>query len=86
MRNEESKPHQNHIKNAISDGNKVTTKRLQKPLIPLQNKTEEPLTTATTDEPIGDIYRDSSCDSVARVWAVVNVTKPQQNRHKKDEI
>ena len=65
----ESKPHQNHIKttskNAISDGNKVTTKRLQKPLIPLQNKTEEPLTTATTDEPIGDIQRDSSMSIIA---------------------
>lgn len=77
---------QNHIKTAsktgISDGNKVSTKRLQKPLIPLQYKTEESHTTATTDEPIGDIYRDSSCDSVARVWAVVNVTKPVQNRYK----
>lgn len=65
---------------------RMESKPHQKPLIPLQCKTEKPHTTATTDEPIGDINRDSSCDSIARVWAVVNVTKPQQNRHKKDEI
>lgn len=69
-------------KTGILDGNKVTTNWLQKPLIPLQYKTEESHTTATTDTPIGDINRDSSCNSIARVWAVVNVTKPVQNRYK----
>ena len=49
----------------------MTTKRLQNPLIPLQKK-EEPLTTATTEKPIGDIQRDSSVSIIAQARAAVN--------------